>query len=410
MLKRIFYNMKKEASVFVVLLVMSVLFASLISAGALNTNTAFVKVSINEDKTTDKSFNIIAEEDGPVNIEVVNIQGVSLKEDSFFINSGESKQVGLVFNSSGLSPGAYFGYVQMNLNSKISKLPIVFEVESLDLFFDVDVTIPPIYLESYVGSKMIIQSNIYDLTFGTEGLNPVVVNVDYFIHSEDGELVYSESDSVVVNKEVKSSKSIQLPKNIKAGMYFITAEITYGNSIGVSTTVFDVSSRFMYFLNGVSNVFFDGAVIIIILIILVGGVSVWLLMYFLRDRDKLFLQMRRSQKEELQQQRGFLLEQQKFLVKEKKMSVKEVRVKVREKIKELKKKQKDKTRTFRKLVKATKKARRKGKKGNEQGLKLKLQDWKSKGYNTTLLNAKLQNVSGYDMEGLMRKWKNQGYK
>lgn len=396
--------MKKEANLFKAAAILFLFFC--VSASALELNKDFIKVSLKQSDQAAVSFSLVSEKEGFVNLELSNLLGATLDEDSFYLNLGEIKIVNLNFDSSGLEPGIYFGSISVDFDNQILILPAVFEVESLDVLFDLELIIPPAYLEAYPGDKIIVQSNLYDLTFGNNGLGPTNVEVSYFIHNQKGELVYSDSESVLINKEVKLSKFFLLPDNLKEGTYFISSLVKYQNSVGISSaSSFYLLPKYNYYLETFKNVFFGSGIGMIFLIIIIFIIGICLFLHFFRNKDQLYLEMRRSQKRELRQQKAFLLQQQKFLIREKKIPIEEVKARVREKLRELHLKQKKRKKEFKQLKKNPLKLK---KGGNE--LKNKIKEWKSKGYHTSMLEAKLKGVSVRDMKKLIKKWKFAGYK
>ena len=392
--------MKKE--VFLFLLVALVFIFPIVSA--LDVDSALVKVSIKEGGSVSDFFSISSEEDESVVLEVVHLEGVALGESSLVIGAGEKKEVGLNFNSEGLSPGVYFGYVSVFSKEDSFKLPIVFEIESSDLFFDGDLEISPFYSKVAPGEEVFTTLKIFDITFGGDSLGPSPIDLKYFLYSLEGVKILSTEESIVVDGDLSLSSSVSLPDDLEEGDYLFGALIVYGNSVGVSSELIEVKKRgrdFFGFFEG--NNFSFLLVILMILILFLG--MIFFFIYILHDRDRLFLQLRKHNALELKEQNELFREQRRFL-KMKKFSKDEVEKEISEKVKKLKEIQNNRVREFKK-IKNSKKGSKKASYGEMQR---KLKNWKLNGYNTVLLESKLKKVPISEMKKMMAKWEKQGYK
>lgn len=274
-------------------------------------SSLILKVVIHEDESIIKPINVHSEEGGAFSLET-SLSGVSIQEDNIILNSGETRAVDVVFDSNDLDPGVYVGSVMVKSRDKTSYLPIIFEVESKDLFFDVNLGIPPVYSEVAPGEKVVSQLDIFDLTSGgvTDGVGSTSVDLEYVIYRSDGTLINSETENVVVNIKTQLSKSILIPKNLASGEYVLGVSVKYFNSIGTSSSMFSVAKK-----ERASFDFIDGGAIMFILIALIIVLffigMLFLFLYLIRDRDKLILELKRHNHKDLQTQREFLLARKK---------------------------------------------------------------------------------------------------
>ncbi len=383
---------------FLFVIIMSIFLISFISA-SIELNTALLKVSLHTGETSTKPFSIRGIKDDSVSLEVINLVGSKLSEDSFFISASEVKTVNVNFDSTNLTPGVYFGYVSIKTKEDEKKLPLLLEVESKDVLFDADLNIPPVYSEVYPGGRIISQVSIFDLTFGTDEIHSYQVDLEYSIHKSDGTLISSEQERVVVNGDTTLTKSISLPKNIEEDVYFVTLVVKYGNSVGVSSSLFSVNNK-TFFDNSLFNFSYLGWIVFLIIILFI----IFVFIYLLRDRDKMFLEIKKQNCLELQSQRKFLLDQQNILLKNKKINPAEVKKEIKEKIISLKEKQRERVKEYKNITKI------RDKKQSSDLMAKKLREWKSLGYNTILLESKLKGMNASDMKTIMSRWKGQGYK
>ena len=392
--------MKKRFNLFGIVLAL-VFFASVFSfvsaaEESLAVDALFLKLSVREGGSISKSFTVRGLDDSNVMVGAINLVGVRFSEDSFFLASGESKEIEVMFDSTDISPGAYVGHIALKSGSKYYKLPVVLEIESEDVIFDLNLDIPPLYNEVAPGNPVLARISVFDLTVAggiQEGLSPESVEISYFIFRSDGVAIVSETDSVVVSHDSGFTKSVMLADDLQDGTYFITALVRYGSSVGVSSGTFSVVKR----IGGVRTLSLSWAIALFAVLAIVG-----LLMFFffllVRDRDRFILALKEYHDVELKKQKEFLVEQQKVLIT-KGVPVKVVRAEVKEKVKKLKVKQKKRMKTLKNLSR-----------NKSVGLMEKtLNSWKKKGYNTLLLESKLKELSKGDMKSLISKWKKQGY-
>jgi len=409
-----FNSVMRKEMIFLVLLFLVLLFliiagtgipisGEVVSAGGLEVSSILLKVSVIEGDSVEKSIFISSEERDEIRLEMTSAIGVSLLENNFVIDSGERREVKIFFDSSSLENGVYVGNLRIISRRSAFFIPIVFEIESEDVFFDVTLEIPPEYTQVSPGEKMVSNVKIFDLTGfrGSGSLDQTSVDVEYIIQGIGGEILSFESENIIIDQQAQFTKTLVLPEGIEAGDYFISVIVKYGSSVGTSNQLFIVEEDRRSFFRIFNNV--SVAILSFIIIFVLG--MIFLFIYLIHDRDKIFLELRKHNSLELRKQREFLSDQKKAIVKkaivkEKPRVKRKVKKEVREKIKKLKHKHKKRIKEFRKLRKS----------GNVNKMKRQLNKWKSSGYNTFSLKYKLKGLSSKDMKSLMGKWKKQGYK
>ncbi len=360
------------------------------NAGAQSVNSLLLKVSVNSGESVTRTITLSADADQEFFLEIVNVLGVTIDENKFTLKGGEGKNVVIRFNSSNLSEGTHVG--RMRITSKdVSYVPIIFEVESKDVFYDLNLELPPKYSEVSAGDKTTVQIKIFDLTFGSSNYSGSnTVDLEYYVYGSDGSVLSSETESIVVNRQTQISKSISLPKNAKSGTYVLVAEARYKSSVGVSSALFSIIEEKK--TNGMKynrDNFFSIALIILFF---VGFIVIFI--YFIRDRDKFIAELRSYNALEMQRQREFLLAQEKLLL-EKGVSAYKIKNEAKQKVDILKQKQEKRVEELKRLKE----------KGNIEEMERKLEEWKRQGYNTGSLNYKMKDLSTKEMRELINDWK-----
>jgi hypothetical protein len=356
-------------------------------------SSVLLKITLTQGESLEKPINVFTDEEGEFYLEVKNLEGVSLDNNQFNLQSGESKEVFVKFDSSNLEPGIYIGKIEIRNGHGINELPISFEVETEDVFFDTNLDIPPAYSVLSSGGKFVAQVKLFDLT-NSPGAKSV--DVDYFIISSNGEIISWETEKVVVDEMAEFSKTIGFSEEVSDGNYFFGTVVNYGSSVTTASQFFSIKKDETTFsIFGKDFQFL--AILIFILIIFAG--FIFMFVYMIKDRDKLVLELKRYNSEELIAQRNLLVEQKKVL-EEKGEDKAKLKKEIQEKIKSLRRKQKKRVGEFRKLKKV----------GSVSEMKRKLSSWKKSGYDTKSLEYKMEGLSAKEMQRAMKKWKGQGYK
>ncbi len=359
-------------------------------------DSLLLKVSVKEGDFVEKKIDVGSDQGGRFNLEVIGIDGIYLSESEVILQANQRKSVIVSFNASDVDAGVYVGYIEIASQKENARLPVIFEVESLDIFFDVNLDIPPKYSDVFQGDKIVVQLKIFDLA----GVGTSTLEMEYYIKGTDGSNLVSESESVVVSGESQFAKTLSLPVEVKAGDYVFIAIARYKSSVGSSTDIFRISSikkdagsgdlgKLGGFNLGVVLII-AGAVVLVFFLILI-----FIFIYSVFSRNKLLSELKRHNASELKMQRQFLLAQEKIVRERKLIDEKEIKREFREKIDELKEKQISRVKEFEKF----------SDKGNMNEMRRKLNEWKRKGYNTLPLEYKMKGLTEKDMKKILKEWK-----
>ena len=369
----------------------------------LEVSSLLLKVSLKEDESIIKSFTITSPDGSDYNLEIISAPGLKLGEQSFVLGEGEKKSIDVTFDSTGVASGIYVGSIDISSLKETLSLPVILEVESQDVFFDANLDIPPAYTEIEKGGKVVAQVKIFDLTSGggtSEGMNSlgtVSVDLEYNVFDLNGNVLSSESERMVVDKQAQVTKTFSFPEKIEEGDYVLSVLVRYGSSVGISSQMFSIRKPIA---ESSSLKFFDpsSTLIFVLIFVFVVGI-VFLFIYILKEKDKFVVDLKRYHFKELKMQKEMLTEQAKFLRK-RGVEHKAIKREVSEKIRGLRKEQKKRIKELRVLKKS----------GSVDEMKKRVKEWENKGYSVGALKYKLKEMSTADMKKLMSKWKIKGYK
>lgn len=165
---------------------------------------------------------------------------LSISDQNFTLGPNKQKEVFLIFyTSSKTEPGVYVGKLKVVTNKKTVEIPIILEIETREVIFDVSLNIPIAYKIVYPGDIVVLQFTIFNL--GKVG--KVDVNIDYFIKDFEGNTLVSSQDIMSVEDKTSFSRTIRLPYELDPKSYVAIAQVRYDAFVGTSSDTFEVERR-----------------------------------------------------------------------------------------------------------------------------------------------------------------------
>lgn len=211
----------------------------------LKLKPSIIRISLKVGDSIEKS--VIVENIGPipldVDIEVENIDDlVKLRESSFSIESLQTTTIDIEYNAKeDIEPGVYSGRLLFYGENFEKSIPIIFEIETRRLIFDVKINIPGDYKEVLPGSEIEADIDLFNL----EDTPEVNVILTYQIRDPKGNIVASEEESVKTGSDVSFSKKLSVPTDAEPGKYVFVTTAKYADSFATATDVFNVVTEEM---------------------------------------------------------------------------------------------------------------------------------------------------------------------
>ena len=173
-----------------------------------------------------------------VSLAVEGVSGyMSLSDKSARLDAGQSAAITL--NFIGRSVGSFVGQIIAKISQIEKSIPIIIEVISELVLFDVKLDIPAEYAEIEPGKELKAQITL--LNVGAP--KKVDVFAAYFIKDLRGNIVYEETETFAVEKQLSYQKSLPVHKSTVAGSYVAVIEIRYAESFAVSSQLFRVVEK-----------------------------------------------------------------------------------------------------------------------------------------------------------------------
>lgn len=214
---------------------------------------------------------------------------VFISEDSFILQPGEEKTIDLTFVTTDSTPlDVYTGNLEIKTQDKTKQIPIIYNVKSKLVLFDVALDIPAKYKEVLPGEDILLQLTLFNMG----EVSKTDVSIGYLIKDFEGNKIMEESEVVAVETQVSFSKTVNLPSTIKPEDYVAIAQVRYGSSLGSSSAMFHVIEKEKPLMTFLNNKYFAVALAILIFAIIT--------VLFLEHERKNMRDVLKIQREEIQ--------------------------------------------------------------------------------------------------------------
>ena len=214
----------------------------------LETDQTLIKVLLKQGGSITKELAIMNVGDSSLNVEILR-EGVgnilAIKDNAFELSQGETKTVFINFATSDIekritySPGVYVGKILIRSEKETKAVPVVVEIESKDVLFDMNIDLNAQDRVIELGDSRNIEIRLFNLG----KVSPANVLMDYEIKGLNGETLFTETETVVVVTQASFYKTVKIPENLNTGEYVFIAKAKYGTSTGTSSYLFEVKAK-----------------------------------------------------------------------------------------------------------------------------------------------------------------------
>lgn len=165
---------------------------------------------------------------------------ISINKESFLLTNGAQQDISVSLDSKGLAEGVYIGKVLVRKAENSNNVPIIFEVESRDLLFDVTSELPSNTLSIFPGGRLEVDLRIFNLKSLAK-----MVSLEYVFSDFDGNVISFDNQDLEVERRVQLTKIFEIPGDLEFGDYVFYAIVSSedGKSVGTSSFMFSISDR-----------------------------------------------------------------------------------------------------------------------------------------------------------------------
>jgi len=156
------------------------------------------------------------------------------------LNPDEEKTIELVFKAlENEKPDIYPGKISLKGPSTEKEVITIIEVDSAEPLFDVDVEVLSGSKKVFPGEEILLEINL----FNVRGFGRVDVVVEYAIKDLQGNVVANEHETLAVETQAKFTRALTAPSSLRPGNYVAVAKVTYADSVGTSSDLFEVTAK-----------------------------------------------------------------------------------------------------------------------------------------------------------------------
>ncbi len=210
------------------------------------------------------------------NISIADVENlVFLSDTEFMIQPGQTKEVTVDFVAPlSTSPSQYFGHMTVE-SSERKYVPIIININALELDFSIEVEVPPKYKTVMPGESVRANISILNLRDVIEKDMKMYIAVKDFY----GNIYDSSEESFVFNSSLFFQRNLIVPERVNEGNYIFYARAFTEDELALDSDSFEVGSRF-FFLASLRSSF------IFILIFIFCFVALILMVVYSRTKEK----------------------------------------------------------------------------------------------------------------------------
>ena len=164
----------------------------------------------------------------------------TLDEPKIILNPNEEQTLSFIFGAKeDQQPDIYTGEIAVKGGGIEKIISMIVEVESAQPLFDVDVEVLPQYKSIFPGEEVFIEVSL----FNVRGFGRVDAKLEYSIKDFKGNLIATEEETVAIETQAKFTRELMMPSDAEPGTYVASAKVTFENSIGTSSDIFEVKAK-----------------------------------------------------------------------------------------------------------------------------------------------------------------------
>ncbi|MDP3917425.1 MAG: hypothetical protein Q8Q42_04030 [Nanoarchaeota archaeon] len=157
---------------------------------------------------------------------------LAIKPDAIALPPGKSDTINLVINADRV--GTIIGYVAGFGGVAASYLPVVIDISS-------ERAPGNLFVEILKEFKLVPSGSIIVVSTALDGFNNDKLNIVYTIKDFNNNAIMTASQFTNVKDSMKFDKTIELPEDMKNGLYVAAVEIRYSGLVLAKSDVFEVS-------------------------------------------------------------------------------------------------------------------------------------------------------------------------
>ncbi len=310
-----------------------------------------LKSVVKQDEEVTQEITIESFVDADYDVKVIGFDFHTLNESKFSLSEGEKKSLELEFNADGLEAGVYVGYISISTDVSSEIVPVVIEVQTSNVYFVPNLDVSHNYKEVIPGDDFVVSVRIVNV----KDTKDHTLDVTYQVKNLDAELLFTESETIVIGTDSSITKSFNLPNDVDLGDYVFIVLVENEESFGTASDFFSVvDEKVSYSQN---SLFYTAIISIAILIFL----TVIVILFFrtVSEKNKLLAELARQHELEYKFSLKYLEKRERAVLKKSSKKTKDkYDLMIKKELAKLEKRQRKQTQTL-KGLKSTKEMQKK---------------------------------------------------
>jgi len=277
----------------------------------IKVNNVLIKSVIKEGDVASDSLkitNLKSEKEFQIRLE--NLEGLAfINEGDFVLGKNEEKDLEITFEDKHLfhGTGIYIGKLIIKTNEAEKQVPVILEIQNKIPLFVSNLEVSPKYKRITPGDEFSFAIKFFNL----KDTKTHMLKLNYFVQNFDGEKIWTETENIAVGDGQLRTKTFP-SEDIPSGNYVLGVMTEFDDdfeSVTTSSYLFSVSKTNFAISNANSFVILFSIAVLIFLSAIVA-----IVIYLIKDRNKMFSQLRRQQTDELSFHKNKIEQRRKILI------------------------------------------------------------------------------------------------
>jgi hypothetical protein len=183
---------------------------------------------------------------------------IIFSEENFSLLPGKSKEITIDFNAPERTiPGQYFGHITVKSQHIKKSIPVVLDVQGINLEFDLILNLSEGYELVKPGKNVKVNITIFNI----RDLKEVNASMYYAIKDYTGKVYNFSEEQVNFFSTLILERELQVPEISPEGKYLFYARLSDDKNIAIDSVSFEVGNRFNF-----SSFFKVGSILILVII------------------------------------------------------------------------------------------------------------------------------------------------
>lgn len=164
---------------------------------------------------------------------------ISIDEPSFELRQGQEKTITLTFLTfDSQKIGVNVGNILIKAGALQRQLPVILELESKKVLFDISLNIPAQYRQILPDSNLSADITILNM----HDIKNAPVLLLYSIKDFSGKTILEENETIILENQISFAKIFHIP-TVKPGTYVLAVLAKYQDSVGTASETFDIIEK-----------------------------------------------------------------------------------------------------------------------------------------------------------------------